>query len=153
MNPNAIASRAANIKDGKNPSFAIDDFRKMMPAFTSEIVADDIVQQYVDMAHAVVKKSRWHQLWKEGMRLYIAHFLMLYIQTTADPSSGIPGIINAGATRGIATSKSVEAISVNYDVNLANGDLTGWADWKLTNYGSQFATLARMLGKGGMYVR
>ena len=29
----------------------------------------------------------------------------------------------------------------------------GWAAWKLTTYGTQFATLARMVGKGGMYIR
>lgn len=149
----SIAQVASNILDGGNPPYTPDDFRAAMPAFTSEIAPDSIVQQYVDMAQAVVKQARWHELWQEGMRLYIAHFLTLYVQGNSPAEAGRPGIVNAGMTRGVATAKTVGGVSVSYDINAANGDLTGWAGWKLTNYGTQFATLSRLLTKAGMYVR
>lgn len=86
------------------------------------------------------------------MRLYIAHFLTLYI-TTPEAGATKPEILNASKVQGTVSSKSVGQVSVSYDVTQATNDLNGWAAWKNTAYGTQFATLARMLSKGGMYVR
>jgi len=125
----------------------------MMPEFTDEIAPDEVVGRYVMMAHAVVLKARWHELWEEGMRLYIAHFLTLYLQGSADPSAGSLGILNAGVSRGAVQSKSVGAVSVSYDAKAGTDGLEGWAGFQLTNHGIAFATLARMHGKGGVFVR
>lgn len=146
-----LISLASNIVDGQNPPFTSEDFLALMPSFKGNI-PDEVLEHYVTMANSVVKESRWHGMWKEGMRLYIAHFLTLYLMSTAPDDTDSVGIINAGGTNGVATSKSVGQVSVSYDVNIANGDLNGWAAWKLTTYGSQFATMARLLGKAGMYV-
>lgn len=142
---------AANIVDGVNPSFTSAEFLELMPSFKGNI-PDAVLEHYVTLAHSVVKEARWHGMWKEGMRLFIAHYLTLYLMSTAPDDADAVGVINAGGTNGVATSKSVGQVSVNYDVNIANGDLNGWAAWKLTTYGSQFATMARLLGKAGMYV-
>lgn len=150
---NRTRALASNIVGGKNPEFTVEDFLELMPSFGGQLFSEAIVQHYIDMAHAVVKKSRWHELWTEGMRLYVAHFLTLYAMTYPTPEAGKNGILKAGGVNGVASSKTVDGVSVSYDINVANGDLTGWGAWKLTSYGTQFATLARMLGKGGMYVR
>ena len=152
MNISGLNARAAGISGGKNPPFTGEDFRRLMPAFSREIVPDDILELYIRQAHAVVKHSRWKQLWIEGMRLYTAHFLTLYITTPTEGTSR-DALLNASRPQGAVTGKSVENVSVSYDVSQSTGDLKGWASWKTTEYGAQFATLARMLGKGGMYVR
>lgn len=144
---------AANIRDGDNPEYTIADFRKAMPAFTETIIPDEALQGYVDMASAVVKEARWHSLWKEGMRLYIAHFVTLYLGSPDDGATA-QQIRNAGKIQGNTTQKHVGNVSLTYDGGLAaTSDLTGWAAFKLTTYGVQFATLAKLVGKGGMYVR
>lgn len=153
ITPQMAFAVASNIVDGENPPYSCEDFRAIMPAFSAEIVPDDILQHFIDMANAVVKEARWLALWKEGMRLYIAHFLTLYLET---PQNGATRqqLLNGGKIQGNKTSKSVGQVSVSYDTgSQATSDLEGWAAWKLTTYGVQFATLAKMIGMGGMYVR
>lgn len=152
MIPRGVVGIAANIVDGDNPSFTADDFRRLMPEFTENIISAEILNMYINMAHAVVKEARWFEFWKEGMRLFVAHFATLFLD--AKPvGEGLPALLSAAGTKGVASSKSVGAVSVSYDVNAVTADLEGWANWKQTVYGTQYATLARMLGKGGMYVR
>lgn len=152
--PIEAVSIASNIRDGKNPEYAIADFRKVMPGFTEDIISDEQLQHFIDMAQAVVKEARWHSLWREGMRLYIAHFVTLYLATPQDNPTR-DALVGAGQAKGAATSKSVGGVSVSYDtgqISSATADLTGWGAFKLTTYGTQFATLAKMVVKGGMYV-
>lgn len=146
-----LISLAANIVDGENPPFTEERFLELMPCFSGNIPSA-VLTHFVNLANSVVKKARWHDMWEEGMRLFISHFLTLYLMSTAPDDTDAVGIVNAGGASGVATSKSVGQVSVSYDVNLANGDLSGWGSWKLTTYGSQYATMARLLGKGGMYV-
>lgn len=153
ISPDFAFSVASNIVDGENPPYGCDDFRAIMPAFSKENIPDEILQHYIDMANAVVKEARWMSLWKEGMRLYIAHFATLYLDA---PQAGATRqqIQNSGKMQGNKTSKSVGQVSVAYDAGVqATNDLSGWAAWKLTAYGVQFASLAKIIGMGGMYVR
>lgn len=144
---------ASGIRDGTNPEYTISMFREIMPAFTEDVLPDAVLQHYIDMANGVVKEARWHSLWKEGMRLYIAHFATLYLGVP-DQGAGRQAIANAGKLQGGITSKTVGSVSVGYDNGqAATSDLTGWGAWKLTTYGAQFATMARMVGAGMMVVR
>lgn len=151
--PQQAFDLASNIVNGDNPPFTCSDFRALMPAFTTDIINDEQLQHFIDMANAVVKEARWLSLWKEGMRLYIAHFVTLFIEA---PPQGATRqqLINAGRLQGNKTNKNVGQVSVGYDNgSQATADLEGWAAWKLTTYGVQFATYARMIGKGGMFIR
>lgn len=149
--PHNLVAAASNIKDGKNPAFTAQDFRKIMPGFSSDIISDDQLQHFVNLAHSIVKEARWHDMWKEAMRLFIAHCVAIYLQTPQDDAD--PAILaNAGKVQGAATSKAVGGVSISYDVTQATSDLTGWAAFKLTSYGTQYATLAKLVGIGGMYV-
>ena len=153
ISPAEAYSVASNIRDGENPAYTVADFRSAMPAYTAEIVPDGIIQGYIDAATAAVREARWHSLWREGMRLYIAHFVTLYLETP-DAVASRQQLANAGKITGNKTSKSVGQVSTSYDNgSQATGDLNGWGAFKLTTYGVQFATLARMVGKGAMLIR
>lgn len=152
INPAPIISGASNMKGGDNPSFTSDDFLRFYKNFQG-LVEADILEQFIAMADAVVKEKRWRAMWMTGMRLFIAHFLVLYLETqNTDCSAGASQVIGAAKSRGLQTSKSVGDVSVSYDFSHINQDLKGWASWGLTQYGQQFVTHARMLGKGGFVV-
>lgn len=151
MNLQNAQTLASNIRDGDNPAYSVADFRTAMPGFSSDIIGDEILEGYIAMAHKTVKEARWHSLWREGMRLYIAHFATLYLNAPGEGASRTE-LVKAGQTPGVVTSKTVGSVSVGYDVSQVTSDLAGWAAWKQTTYGTQYATLAKVLGKGGMYV-
>ena len=151
MNISGLLAVASNIVDGDNPAYTAQDFRTVMPGFSVNYISDEVLQGIVDMAHSVVKEARWHSMWKEGMRLFIAHFATLYL-TTPQAGATLEQLLNAGKVQGAITSKTVGPLSVGMDVSQATSDLNGWAAWKLTTYGTQFATLARLHAKAGMYI-
>lgn len=170
-----IISQASNIKGGENPPFTADDFKEMYPQFWGTItipadpdadppteettveknyIPDALLEMYVEFAHASVKVSRFHGAWKMCMAFFIAHFLTLYLQTAANADFSDPrAVAAAGKLQGLTASKSVDGVSVSYDFSAVLQDLDGWASWKLTTYGVQYATLAKAYGMGGMYVR
>ncbi|WP_289141545.1 DUF4054 domain-containing protein [uncultured Brevibacillus sp.] len=152
MDVNGIVGAASNIRTGSNPPFTFDDFIEIYPQFGPDVMPQPIVQMYIDLANASIREARWCSYWKVAMGWFIAHFCTLYLQGTADPDSGAAGVLKAGLTRGLTTSKSVGDVSVSTDYSLVAQDLDGWAAWKLTTYGQQLATIGRIVGKGGMYV-
>jgi hypothetical protein len=152
-----IIAGAANIKGGDNPPFTVDDFKAIYPQFWNPdgtpLLPLAVIEMYVAFADSFVKISRYHEAWKVCMSLAIAHFLTLYLRTmTADSDSGAAGVIKAAETKGLVASKSVDGVSVSYDFSTALSDLNGWADWKTTEYGIQFITLAKNYMRGGMMV-
>lgn len=149
--PRAAAALASNIRTGPNPAYTSEDFREAMPGFGYDVISDKALDAYIELAHAVCKEARWHGLWREGMRLLIAHYVTLYLSA---PEFGATReeIITGGRAKGIVTSKAVGAVNLSQDASQITGDLTGWGAYKLTTYGVQYATLARMVGKGAMYV-
>lgn len=156
ITPEAAFAIASNIKPNNGEDdccFGVRDFRKLMPAFTEAIISNAVVGRYCEMANKAVQKARWGSLWEEGVRLYVAHFCTLYLQTAVPAGATIDEILNAGKVQGSVTSKSVGGVSVSMDNGAAQSDLNGWGSFKLTSFGQQFASLARMVGKGMMYVR
>ncbi|TWH46338.1 DUF4054 domain-containing protein [Sporomusa sp. KB1] len=163
----SIIAAASNLRSGDNPPYALDDFYVLYPAFgpretpsegpdgeptTTYLVDTSIIEMYIELADAVVKESRWRKRWKFAMGLFIAHFLTLYLQSFVDANSTAAQVVAAGQARGLMTSKSVGDVSVSYDFSTIAQGLDGWAAWNLTTFGQQYATLARIVGKGGMYV-
>ena len=61
------------------------------------LAPDALVQTYIDIAGAVVREERWHALWREGMRLFVAHFLTLYMRD--EPESDGRAALLAAAWR------------------------------------------------------
>ena len=86
------------------------------------------------------------------MGLFIAHWLTLFLQTKANADDPVRNIVNSGLAKGVQTSKSAGDLSVSYDFSAVAGDFEGWGTYKLTLFGQQFITLARLCCKGGMVV-
>lgn len=150
MNLASLIADASNIKIGENPEYTISDFYEFYPQFEGQ-VPETVIQSFINLASANLNIERWHNSWRFGMALFIAHFLTLYVKTCGtedEPNTNLA----SGNVRGIQTSKSVDGVSVSYDVSAVLTELDGWGSYKLTEYGIQLLTMARLLGKGNMYV-
>ncbi|MCR8981641.1 DUF4054 domain-containing protein [Brevibacillus laterosporus] len=157
MSAPGIIGVASNIRTGSNPLFTFEDFIAVYPQFGANadgnyVIPQMIIQMFIDLANECINQARWHSYWTVAMGWFVAHFCTLYMQGTADPNSGAAGVLKAGQTRGLATSKSAGDVSVSTDYSVIAQDLDGWAAWKLTIYGQQLATIGRLVGKGGMYI-
>lgn len=163
-----IISDASNIRAGDNPAYTLDDFYLEYPVYaprtvppvppaidptTTHLINPVILQMYIGLADACIKEARWHSSWHLAMGWFVAHFATLYLQGLADVNSTAAQVIAKGQAKGLTASKSVSDVSVSYDYNTIASDLDGWASWKSTIYGQQLATMGRLYGKGGMYVR
>lgn len=158
LNAEQVAINASNIKAGDNPPYLVSDFLAMYPQFGVDsedkpIIPTIVIQMYIDLANASIKKARWHTYWEVATGWFVAHFCSLYLQGTADPSSGANAVMEAGRVRGLDTSQSVGDVSVSTDYSIIANGLEGWASWLSTIYGQQLATVGKLMGKGGMCVR
>lgn len=151
VNSSQILADASNIRTGENPSYSVGDFLDVYPQFES-VIANEIIQMYIDFATACVKEARYHSSWKICMGFFVAHFVALWLQGTADPGSTARQVLAASEAKGLNTSEAVGDVSVSTDYTSIGNDLNGWAAWKLTIYGQQLASISKMLGKGGMVV-
>ncbi len=152
-----IIGTASNVRTGDNPSFLFSDFIIMYPQFgpasdDTFLVPEIIIQMYIGLADACIKEVRWKAYWKFATGWFVAHFVTLYLQGTADPNSGAAAVLAVGQAKGLNTSESVSDVSVSMDYAEIGKDLDGWAAWKLTIYGQQLASVGKLVGKGGMYV-
>jgi hypothetical protein len=154
--PSALASQllanAANIMTGTNPSYVMEDFLAYYPNFAGNI-DDTILQSFINMANAVVLKARWHALWPYGMANFIAHMATMYLEAVGPMNPTVDQVVTAGGAKGVITSESVGDVSASYDFSRIAEDLRGWGDMTLTKYGQMYASKARLLGKGGLYVQ
>lgn len=146
----SLIADASNLKIGENPEYTLEDFFSFYPQFQDQ-VPDAIIQSFICLACANINKKRWHRSWRFGMALFVAHFLTLYVKTCGTEDEPLTNLAS-GNVRGIQTSKSVDGVSISYDVSAVLSELDGWGSYKLTEYGIQLLTMARLLGKGGMYV-
>lgn len=147
----------SNLKTGTNPTYTLNNFLAQYPQFGQDsggnyIVPQAITQMYVNLANECIKQARWNSYWEQAMGWFIAHFCTLYLQGTSNPNSGAAGVLKAGQTRGLESSVSVGDVSVSTDYSVVAVGIDGWAAWKLTIYGTQLATIGRLVGKGNMYI-
>lgn len=146
-----VIINAANLCGGSNPPYSSADFLAMYPQF-AERIPEAVLQAYLGLANASLEADRWGDAWTVGMSLFVAHFVTLYMQTMASPESSAAKVLAAGEAKGLKTSKSVDGVSVSYDYGTIAQDLDGWAAWKLTQFGLQFASMAQLMGKGGAVI-
>lgn len=149
---NGLLAQASNLKptDG-NPSYTVADFEELYPQFKG-LVPDAAISQYVEMGNACVNKRRYGAMWKTAIGLFIAHFCALYLQSQTEAGSDANSVLAAATNAGLLSGESADGVSYSREIGSITSDLAGWSGFKLTSYGVQFATLAKMAGKGGMYV-
>ena len=83
-------------------------------------------------------------------RLFMAHLCALRLQTYADGSTPAAVASNSGNV-GVVKTATLGDTSLSYDNSAINSGTEKWGTWNLTKYGSQLATMARMIGIAGMY--
>ncbi len=148
---NGIIAQAANIKTPNSAEdYDSDMFLAAYPQF-SKVVPDEILEEYTDMALGIVNRKRFGAAWRRAIGLYLAHVLTLYLQTAQPAGTEATDIVSAASSVGMITGESADGVSYSRD-NSALSDLAGWADFKTTAYGVQFATLAKLYARGGAYV-
>ena len=154
-----IIAGASNIRRGENPPYTSADFLARYPQFGNldkegnPVIPPIVIDAYVNFAHASIQEARYHDAWELVMGLFIAHWLTLYMQSMASADDPTQKIINAGLAKGLVSSKSAGDLSVSYDFSVINGqDFAGWGTYKLTMFGQQFITMARVYSMGGMVV-
>lgn len=135
-----------------NPPYTIEDFKSFYPQFAGEGVADVVLEMYVELAHKNIQETRWHSYWKLAMGLFVAHFATLWAMGIAEPAASTADIAGTGENQGMVSSKSAGGVSISRDYSIVNNGLTGWAAWTQTKYGTQLATLTKLVGKGGMQI-
>lgn len=150
---------AANIPaPGEQGNYSAEDFAEDYPEFYT--LADGVytpmlpaamLERYIESANAAVIPSRWGSDWRLAVGLYTAHLVALRMQTYADGST--PGAAASNSANvGTVKSASMGDTSISYDNAATNAGTEKWGAWNLTKYGSQLATMARMLGIAGTYV-
>lgn len=150
---------ASNVILTDNPEFTVEDFRSVFPVFAVNDANEAsegkipfaVYNLFKSMADAAIKYDRYFSNWKYLMCLYIAHYLTLYLQTQQgdeDLASALRGALPLG----IASSKSVDGLSVSYDFMGVTDKMNDYGTWKLTLYGQQLITLTKIFGHGGMWV-
>lgn len=123
------------------------DFRDEMPEFAdSSKYQDGTVQDYLDLAVALLPVARWQNWYRLGVKMFVAHNLVLDQQATqAGTRGGLPGM-----TAGIMSAKSIGSVSVSYDTQ-AGIELNA-GHWNMTTFGRRFINAARLVGAGGIQV-
>jgi len=152
-----LKATASNIVSGTNPSYVVADFVSLYPQFGPDVndkyvVPETILQVFIDLANVCILQARYKSSWQLCMGLFVAHWATMWLQSTADAGSPAAKVIAIGQAKGLRVSKSVGPISTSIDYNTVAQDLDGWAAWKLTTFGQQLATMAKMFGKGGMMI-
>lgn len=148
---NNIIAAASNIRREENLPYTIETFLDWYPQF-AEQVPEAFLTMYVGFAHASINYGRYFEAWELVMGLFIAHFCTLYLQSMTSPDSTAAEILEAGSVRGLQSSKSAGGVNYSYDYSTALAGLDQWGGWTTTTFGTQFATLAKLYGKGGMQI-
>lgn len=144
----------------------VAQFRADFPAFAdAALYPAPQVEFWLSMAGQLINTARWgssaaevwpvdpdpiptRTLFDLGTELFVAHNLALMRRATLAAGSGGTGI--PGLSQGIQSNKSVDKVSVGYDVN-AGLDM-GAGHWNLTLYGSQFYRMMMMAGAGPIQI-
>lgn len=150
-----VFGNPSNIFLTDNPPFSMDDFLEIFPTFkieaedsTSELdltttIPYPVFSLFLSMANQSIKYDRYKGLWKYMMCLYIAHYLTLFLETQKGSENNALALANS-MPKGVATSKSVDSLSISYDMMDVTSDFSGYGTYKLTAYGQQLITLCKM---------
>lgn len=123
----------------------IATFRQSFPEFADATrYPDSLVTFWLDVVTRMLNPDRWADLLDIGLSLALAHHLVLAVRDQNSAQAGkVPGTV-----LGMQTSKSVDTVSVSYDVSAVTNEGGGF--WNMTSYGVRFLGMARLFGAGGV---
>ena len=132
----------------KNPQFTKASFLLYFPNFEGFLSKDKgmkIYEEFKAIANSKVFSSAWGVQWKQGMSLFIAHYIVIWARTAkTDKTLGstLSGVASMGASEGMLTSWSVGEVSKSYDYSgtmLSEG--ADSAFWNQTSFGRTYYSL------------
>jgi len=129
-------------------------FLAFYPQFSS--IPSVVIDEYTNQSNA--RFEDFLDSAEEARRLYIAHKLTLWAQTFVPAPSGTenPAVVmsrlSGAGVSAQALSKSVGGVSVSKSEGSATSGLSGWAEWKQTEFGLQLIGLAKIAYAGGRYI-
>jgi hypothetical protein len=126
-------------------TISIAQFRLNYPEFGDITkLPDAMIQTQLNIAYLLLTE-RWDStIIDYGAELFAAHMIVLSMQDLRTVEIG--GIPGTGG--GIIASKSVGGVALSYDT--AGSLLADWDFWNLSTYGKRFASIARIIGMGGL---
>ena len=154
---------AANIPEvGERGNYTSDMFTADFPQFFRKtegetptytpLLPQTMLTSFIDMANTSIIPSRWGEQWRYASGLYVAHYSAMYLKTYADGSPSAQVVASKSSQKGNVASAKMGDTTVSYDNGAINAGTEKWGTWNSTQYGAQLATMARMIGIGGMYV-
>lgn len=147
---NNVEAIASNVRGGIDSAYDAAEFLTVYPQFGELPTA--VIEMYVNMAKESILESRWFSKHKIALGLYIAHYLTMWSETSSATPLTAAELASKGESKGSVMSKSMDGLSVSYGQSAGENDLTGWGTWKNTLFGQQLVTMARSVGRGGMYI-
>lgn len=162
----AAKEQAANLtQSGERGAYTEEMFREDFPQFTKKVTPENdgdpeiqdllpkgILQMFLEQVNDSVLPSRWGSMWRYAAGLYLAHFAAMYLKTYAPESSGAAQAAAKAQPAGVIKSATMGDTSVSYDNSAVTIGTEKWGSWNATQYGQQLATLARLVGMGGMWI-
>ena len=131
-------------------------FRLDFPQFYTDegasLVPSSMLEQFIDLANDSVLPSIWGKQWRYAAVLFVAHWSALYLKTYSDGSPNAAAVASKAGHQGLVASATLGDTSISYDNSAEVAGTEKWGMWNATQYGSQLATMARMIGIGGIYV-
>lgn len=155
---------AANLPPyGEKGTYTAEMFQEDFPQFyqkTEEegtatyqpLVPSSMLAQFIDLANNSVIPSIWGAQWRYAAGLFTAHWAAMYLKTYQDGSPNAASVASKSGQSGLVASASLGDTSISYDTTAVDAGTEKWGTWNETLYGSQLATMARMIGIGGIYV-
>jgi hypothetical protein len=137
----------------------VESFRTDLPAFADQTVyPETAVTFWLTLAYQMLNPARWGPTPAGaspspptasidiGAELFAAHNLSIEARNQREAASSIP----PGMHTGVISAKSVDKVSVNYDVKAGINENDG--HWNLTVYGTRFMFMVRMFGAGPIQI-
>lgn len=152
----ALRAQASGIKAPNIHTYTATQFLAAYPQFgtvlnNAPLIPTAVMDMFVALTNEVVSEQRFGAMWEYVCGLYLAHMLTMWLQGNVPEGSDPADIVATGSSIGSVSSESADGVSYSLDTSAVQ-DLSGWADFKLTRYGVMYASIARRLAKGGMYV-
>ena len=148
----AAKKQASNLtQPGEQGTYSTEMFLEDVPQFT-DLLPEGILTTCLTQVNDSVLPSRWGSMWRYAAGLYLAHFGAMYLKTYAPESSSASQVAAAAQPAGVIKSATMGDTQISYDNSAVTIGTEKWGSWNATQYGQQLATLARLVGMGGMYV-
>ncbi len=126
----------------------VTSFRSDFPEFGDTTkYPDSLITYWLTAAGLMLDPVRWDTWLDLGTENFIAHNIVMEAQAAAAAANGAtPGTSQGG----VVSSKSVDKVSVSYDVGSAAEKDAG--HWNMTIYGRRYIKMARQIGMGPIAV-